>query len=170
MLDKALFKEVKLPGDISDDWGLPMPNMWDNSIDGWSMWHSQTKPFPMWITFELGLKVKLSRITLWHRQDDGTQWIYNQNNPKKFEIWGSNNPDPDGGWTNWTKLVSHEVVKPSMLPMGQITQDDADAARRGEEMTVPLDMPAVRYLRIKILETYTNSACNIAEVSVWGQP
>jgi hypothetical protein len=170
-LDKALFKKVQLPTDIGDDWGLPMENLWNASYVGfWDMFHTQTKPFPMWFTFDMGIKVKLSRITMWQRQTPAQDWIYNANNPKKFEIWGSNSPDPDGGWTNWTKLIEHEVVKPSGLPLGQVTQDDITAAVKGEEMTVPLDKQSVRYIRIKVLETFTNSAINIAEISIWGQP
>lgn len=170
-LDKALFRKVQLPTDIGDDWGLPMENLWNGSYVGfWDMFHTQTKPFPMWFTFDMGIKVKLSRITLWQRQTPATDWAYNANNPKKFEIWGSNTPDPDGGWTNWTLLVEHSIVKPSGLPLGQLSQDDVAAAAKGEEMTVPLDKTSMRYLRIKVIETFTNSATNIAELSIWGQP
>lgn len=170
-LDKTLFRKVQLPTDIADDWGLPMENLWNGSYVGfWDMFHTQTKPFPQWFTFDMGITVKLSRITLWQRQTPVSDWAYNANNPKKFEVYGSNSPDPDGGWTNWTKLVDHEVVKPSGLPLGQLSADDIAAAAKGEEMTIPLDKQAVRYLRIKVLETFTNSATNIAEVSIWGQP
>lgn len=171
LLDKLKFRKVQLPTDIGDDWGLPMENLWNGSYVGfWDMFHTQTKPFPQWFTFDMGLTVKLSRITMWQRQTPVNDWAYNANNPKKLEIYGSNNPDPDGGWNNWTKLVEHEVVKPSGLSLGQLTADDVAAAARGEEMTIPLDKQGVRYLRVKVLETFTNSACNIAEVSIWGQP
>lgn len=174
-LDKSKFKEVDLPTDVHDDWGLLMPNLWDGIIKGGligGFYHTQAKPFPMWFTFDLGLKVKLSRITLWHRQDPPEDWIYNQNNPKHFQIWGCSDafPAADGSWDNWTLLVDHEVIKPSGLPLGSVTQADIDAAARGEEMAVPLNMPAVRYIRVKVLETYTNAATNIAEMSFWGQP
>ena len=170
-LDKTLFRKVQLPTDIGDDWGLPMENLWNGSYVGfWDMFHTQTKPFPMWFTFDMGIKVKLSRITMWQRQTPATDWAYNANNPKKFEIWGTNSPDPDGGWTNWTKLVEHTIVKPSGLPLGQLSQDDVAAAAKGEELTIPLDKTSMRYLRIKVIETFTNSATNIAELSIWGQP
>jgi len=170
-LDKTLFRKVVLPTDIADDWGLPMENLWNGSYVGfWDMFHTQTKPFPMWFTFDMGIKVKLSRITLWQRQTPATDWADNANNPKKFEIYGSNSPDPDGGWNNWTLLVEHTIVKPSGLPLGQLSQDDIAAAAKGEEMTIPLDKTSMRYLRIKVIETFTNSATNIAELSIWGQP
>ncbi len=174
-LDKSLFKEIDLPTDVHDDWGLVMTNLWDGVIKGGligGFYHTQAKPFPMWFTFDLGVKVKLSRVTLWPRQDPPEDWIYNQNNPKHFQVWGCSDafPPADGGWDNWTLLVDREVIKPSGLPLGSVTQADIDAAARGEEMTVPLTMPAVRYIRVKVLETYTNAATNIAEMSFWGQP
>jgi len=174
-LDKSKFKEIDLPTDVHDDWGLLMPNLWDGIIKGGligGFYHTQAKPFPMWFTFDLGVKVKLSRITLWPRQDPPEDWIYNQNNPKHFQIWGCSDafPAADGSWDNWTLLIDHEVIKPSGLPLGSVTQADIDAAAHGEEMTVPLDKSAVRYIRVKVLETYTNAASNIAEMSFWGQP
>lgn len=173
-LDKSLFRQVDLPGDVKDDWGLPMRNLWDGIVKGGvigGFFHTQSKPFPMWFTFDLGVKVQLSRMTAWHRQDPPQDWAYAQNNPKKFEVWGcADNPAADGSFTNWVLLATHEVVKPSGLPLGQVSQDDIAAAARGEEISIPLDKPAVKYIRFKILETYTNAACNIAEVSFWGQP
>jgi hypothetical protein len=170
-LDKALFRKVQLATDVADDWGLPMENLWNGSFTGfWDMFHTQAKPFPMWFTFDMGVTVKLSRITVWQRQTPAQDWIYNANNPRKFEIYGTNNPNADGSWSNWTLLLTHEIVKPSGLPLGQVTQDDIAAAAKGEELMVPLDKQPVRYIRIKVLETFTNSAINIAEMSIWGQP
>ncbi|HEY8959364.1 DUF5000 domain-containing lipoprotein [Chitinophaga sp.] len=164
LLDKANFKEVKLPGDVDYGWGLPIPNLWNGTL-----WHSADKldGMPMSITFDLGVTAQLSRITLWQRPNE---WIYLQNNVRKFEIWGSTNPASDGSWDSWTRLVEHTVIKPSGLPVGQKTQDDIDAAIAGEQMTVPLDAPRVRYIRIKILRTWTDGgyAANIQEMKFWG--
>ena len=122
---------------------------------------------PMWITFDLGVTAQLSRIGLWQRPNE---WIYLQNNVRKFEIWGSINPASDGSWDSWTKIVEHTVIKPSGLPVGQTTQDDKDAAVAGEQMTVPLDAPRVRYIRVKILRTWTDGgyAANIQLMKFWG--
>ncbi|NLR57623.1 DUF4959 domain-containing protein [Chitinophaga polysaccharea] len=164
LLDKANFREVKLPGDVDYGWGLPIPNLWNGTL-----WHSADKldGMPMWITFDLGVTARLSRIGLWQRPNE---WIYLQNNLRKFEIWGSTNPASDGSWDSWTKLVEHTVIKPSGLPVGQTTQDDKDAAVAGEQMTVPLDAPRVRYIRVKILRTWTDGgyAANIQLMKFWG--
>ncbi|MBO9731525.1 MAG: DUF4959 domain-containing protein [Chitinophaga sp.] len=164
LLDKSTFREVKLPGDTDFGWGYPISGLWNGT-----MWHSADKldGFPMSITFDLGVTAQLSRIALWQRPNE---WIYLQNNVRKFEIWGSTNPASDGSWDSWTRLVEHTVIKPSGLPVGQKTQDDIDASIAGEQMTVPLDAPRVRYIRIKILRTWTDGgyAANIQEMKFWG--
>jgi hypothetical protein len=170
LLDKSKFREVDLPGDIGYGWGLSMSYLWNGVFSGYDMWHSADKldGMPVWITFDLGVTVQLSRIGLWQRQQDG--FLYAQNNLKQFEIWGSVDPPADGSWDNWTKLVEHTVVKPSNLPIGQVSQEDINAAAAGEQMDVPLTEPRVRYIRVKVLKTWTDGgyAANIAEMSFWG--
>ncbi len=171
-VDKSTFAELDLPGDINYDWGLPMPNLWDGIYDNpdGNIWHSQPVPaggWPVWITFDMGKVVKLSRCALWQRPSD--QWIYAQNNLINFELWGSTAPNPDGSWdASWTKILSHTIKKPSGLPEGQVSTADEAAAAAGEQMNVSLDVPAVRYIRIKIYSTWSMNAANIAEVSFWG--
>ncbi|WP_158563328.1 DUF5000 domain-containing lipoprotein [Chitinophaga silvatica] len=164
LLDKTKFREVKLPGDVDYGWGLPISNIWNNAL-----WHSADKltGMPMWITFDLGVTAQLSRIGLWQRPNE---WIYLQNNVRQFEIWGSTNPASDGSWGSWTKLIEHTVVKPSGLPVGQVNQADKDAAAAGEQMDVPLNAPKVRYIRVKILRTWTDGgyAANIQDMKFWG--
>lgn len=174
-LDKTRFQVVELPTDVKseDNWGdMSVPRLWDGSIDGWDMFHSKPHAVPMWITFDMGVTAQLSRTTLWQRQDDQSL-MYAQNNVKRYELWGSVNPNPDGSWDNsWTKLVAGTVKKPSGRPLGEVAQEDLDAIRLGDEQSIPLSMPRVRYIRIKILETFQTgaSAANIAEISIWGQP
>jgi hypothetical protein len=172
LLDKTKFREVTLPSDIGYGWGMYMSNLWDGIFSGYNMWHSADKldGMPMWITFDLGTTAQLSRIGLWQRNQDGP-WIYAQNNPREFEIYGSANPNPNGSWDNsWTLLSHHTVIKPSGLPVGQTNSTDVAAAEAGEMMDVPLTAPKVRYIRVKVLRTWTDGgyAANIAEMSFWG--
>lgn len=174
-LDKSKFSPVPLPGDVAGEtnWGdMTLHMMWDGSKDGWDMWHSKSHAVPMWFTFDLGVTAQLSRATLWQRQDDES-YMYAQNNVKSFEIWGATSPNPDGSWdASWTKLIAYTIVKPSGSPVGTVTQDDIDAIKAGHEMNIPLIAPRVRYIRVKITETWQTgaSAANIAEMSFWGQP
>jgi len=170
LLDKGRFQEVDLPTDIPYAWGMPIPNLWDGIFSGYNMWHSADKldGMPMWITFDLGVTAQLSRIGLWQRNQDG--FIYAQNNLREFEIYGSAAPNPDGSWGSWTLLAHHTVVKPSGLPVGQTTTADVAAIEAGELMSVSLSTPKVRYIRVKVLRTWTDGgyAANIAEMSFWG--
>lgn len=174
-LDKALFQVVELPGDVKseDNWGdMSLPRLWDGSIDGWDMWHSKPHDVPMWFTFDMGVTAQLSRTTLWQRQD-GESNMFAQNNVKKYELWGAVSPNPDGSWDNsWTKLIEGNVKKPSGLPLGDVSQEDIASVKLGDEQSIPINMPKVRYIRVKILETWQPgaSAANIAEISLWGQP
>jgi hypothetical protein len=174
-LDKSKFQPVELPGDVKseDNWGdMSLPRLWDTSPNGWDMWHSKPHGVPMWFTFDLGVTAQLSRFMMAQRQDDQS-YMFAQNNVKKYELWGSTNPNPDGSFDgSWTKLVEHTVLKPSGLPVGQLSQADIDAVKQGDEINIPLTVPKVRYIRIRILEIWQTGggAANIAEVYFWGQP
>jgi hypothetical protein len=112
-------------------------------------------PLPEWFTLDLGKKVSLSRIRLF--QWANASIVYNSSNVKTFQIWGSNDPDPDGGWTHWQQLgTTFNQYKPSGLPQGQHTDEDVNyAIVNGEDFLFPAGMPAVRYIRFKTMETYS---------------
>ena len=168
-LDKSKFRAVVLPTDIPVGWGLSIPNMWDNVIaPGGNMWHSADGHMPMQVTFDMGVTAKLSRFILWQRSG---QWIYNHGNPKRYEVWGSVNPPSDGSWTNWVKLAECTSVKPSGQATGMNSTEDVEAAARGEEFNIPLSAPAVKYIRVKVLETWIGKggqAAHIAEMTFYG--
>lgn len=164
-LDKSKFREVILPGDTPFGWGYPISGLWNGT-----MWHSADKfdGMPMTISFDMGVLAKLSRISFWQRPNE---WIYLQNNVRKFELWGiADTPPGNGSYDGWTKLLEHTLIKPSGLPVGQVSQEDRDKGKEGEHIDVPLSMPKVRYLRVKILRTWTDGgfAANIQEIRFYG--
>jgi len=168
-LDKSKFKVLTLPTDAPVGWSLPISNLWNNVISAeGNMWHTTDVGMPCQVTFDLGVTAKISRFTLWQRQG---VWIYNHGNPKRYEIWGSTNPASDGSYTNWTKLASCVSIKPSAQPIGSNSNEDVAAAARGEETNVPLDAPPVRYIRIKVLETWIGpggQAAHVSEMTFYG--
>ena len=96
-------------------------------------------------------------------------------NPRAFKLYGSaeepkNTTDEDywavaGGWLNdWTLLADSRVVRPSLdVPTVKgdqegtdwvPTAEDFEAAAEGFEFTIDRSLPAVRYVRMVITETW----------------
>lgn len=168
-LNKALFKEyIPYPGDVNDNIysaAYPMRNLWDNGTAIFVT--KQGIQTPLSFTIDLGVKAKLSRMKYLQRQS--TAFYFTSGTPELFEVYGSNNPSPDGGWSSWTLLQSCVSKKPSGLPLGTVSNDDLALAKVGEDFNFPANADAYRYLRFKVTKTYGN-ANNItfAELTFWG--
>ncbi|NGM61534.1 DUF4959 domain-containing protein [Sphingobacterium sp. SGG-5] len=174
-IPKDKFVELHLPTDTYEK-HIPqgdMFEMWNDRIapnGGIGVFH--TKPgsgMPQWFTFDMGRMAIFSRYKLWHR-GPGQQWAYQAAAPKRWEVYGTaETPDPEGSWDGWTLLMECESYKPS--GDGPITQEDAlYATSAGEDFIFPDDMPPVRYLRFKILETWGFlDYIYIQELTFWGQ-
>lgn len=176
-LDKSKFREHHLPGDATAGFGWVMPRLWDGSIDepnGFHTDHQGTDAnpsgFPHHYTFDLGVVAKLSRFKFWQRGIiESTAFLYAHGNIRKFEIWGSTDPATDGSWNGWTKLLDCESIKPSGLPIGQVSNEDRAYAAKGEEFIFPLDAPAVRYIRVNVLSNWGgDDYSHVMEMTFWG--
>lgn len=172
-LDKTKFKEIHLPSDTYEGHvSSKIEYLWDNKTghSGTSIFHSKPgSGLPQWFTFDMGVTTTLSRFKLHHR-DGGTDGSYTGGDPKVYEVWGSTDPDTDGGWENWTLLMTCESVKPSGLPEGTVTSEDKQfAVVDGEDFDFPTGIPPVRYLRFKILKVWgALDHMYIAELAFWG--
>lgn len=174
--DKSLWSEIDLPNDITTlagaVGGWSLRNMWD----GYYGWNTGDNGFsspggsPYWpqsVTIDLGVLGKLSRIVLFQR---GRYYLWIEGNPKHWELWGSPVLDNTGDWENWTLLRDCISVKPSGLPFGQTNDEDVEVAMvTGENFNIPTDAPAVRYIRIRVLETWQGGTnFQIGEIFVYG--
>jgi len=171
-LDKSKIRGVVLPNDAKLGYGGTIAALFNdiNDESGGYYCCSDNDKMPQWFTFDLGSKAKLSRLSWWMRNDN-TRWFYNLHNPRNVEIWGSNDPAPDGSWASWTLLATHEQIKPSGLPVGQLSNDDIAAADAGESVLFPLDAASYRYIRFKTLRNWSDGTyVNFDEISLWGQP
>lgn len=90
---------------------------------------------------------------------------------KEWEIYGcADKPAGDGSWDGWTLLRKCESIKPSGLPNGQQTTEDIEHATKGEELEFDINLPPVRYIRIKALKSFDGTnMVHIAEVAFYGQ-
>jgi len=181
VLEKAIPKELNknklsvydVPGDAQPYSGYSIASLWNNKYhdigDSYKMGYTG---MPLWITVDLGVTALLDRFMLWQMGSDNHAYLYWNANVKEFELWGSNEPDADGSWDSWIKLGVYNVHKPSGISGDNRTQEDIDAALAGHEFEIPENSPAVRYIRIKVLDTWkrypTEERAFIQEVSFYG--
>jgi len=180
-LDKGLFREMVLRGDASStEWGGQLRYIWDGRAFGdnegdWGL-HTGNEVGdgrPKVITFDLGVKgAMISRFKLWCIMDD--KHMYDDMSPRFYEVWGrSTTIDPltDNGNINdgsWIKMCEIENIKPSGLPKGSLTDEDREAARRGDEFVFEDEQFNVRYIRIRsTLNWANNTNMCFSEVSLW---
>lgn len=172
-LDKKLWRIAPFPSDYytPNYANRPVSNLWDDKHGTYDYFIAAPSPaappLPSWFTIDLGKEARLSRMKINQYEGIG-QYAYSIGNPKKYEIWGSNEPSDD--WSNWTLLLECESIKPSGLPIGSRTAEDLSYALAGEDYTFPVDKPSFRFIRFKLLETWgrTNNVC-FDELTLWGQ-
>lgn len=170
MIPKDTWRALNLPTDTwqSAGGGYPIERLWDNNLD--LMFASTNSSVqPQWFTIDLGAPVAISRLVA--HQPGPIDHFYDGSGFKKFEIWGSNDPEPDGSWDNWQLMGTFESFKPSGLPQGEYNEEDRNYGWfKGEDFTFEQENPPVRYLRWKTLESYGSAGqvC-IAEIDVWGR-
>lgn len=169
-LDKNKFSAFPLPSDAAlYSSKYVMTNLWDDNPDTFY----ETKKgsgSPHWFTLDMGVTASLDHYILWQRKP--TRLFYANSSPRKWEIWGSNDPNPNGDWdSTWTLLGNFESVKPSGEPLGTNTAADIAQAQAGDTFAFPAPTEPVRYLRIKILQTWDPGGSDhafIAEMTFYG--
>ena len=152
------------------------------------MWDGETVVFPSCaytpptvtdagphsITFDVGQLAQLSRIVIWDYPEtiNGLKTWFYRGNMKNFEIWGSANPNPDGSYDSWVKLGTYTSVKPSgLVGYGDLSAEDREIAAAGFSWKFRVDVPKLRYLRIKCNQNWMGTQfLMITEVQVYGNP
>ena len=167
-LDRTKMKGVSLPTDAPLGYSGSITYLFDGEVGNNGYYHTgDAAKMPQWFTYDMGVSVKLSRMAWFMRQG----FYYNLHNPRKVEIWGTNNPSQDGSFVNWELLATYEQKKPSGLPNGQLSNADNEAAAAGETITFPLNTPQVRYIRFKTLRNWSDGTyVNFNEIMMWGAP
>lgn len=165
LLDRTKFANVKLPGDRwqahtgNANWNIE--RAWDGITDNPGvLFHATRTGFPATVTIDLGELNELTSMKLWGRTAAAD--LFNKGNLKEFEIYGRAEAPvlTDGSMTGWTKIMTASSDKPSGLPVGQNTPADLAFALAGEEFLFDEDAPPVRYIRIKVLDSWGPPADN----------
>ncbi|MDR3247017.1 MAG: DUF4959 domain-containing protein [Prevotellaceae bacterium] len=188
-LPKDRFRNANLPGDYflsaESPTSYPVEQVWSGHEDGSNFYASaHNGPLPQQFTIELGHKMSISRFRKWPR---GGYELYSGSAPRTFELWGSDNPNPDGSYDeSWHLLGRFEQFKPSGYmegrEIGTVTSEDNDYwYNRTEFELVPNeDAPdpymVCTHLRVKTLSTFASYGTDatmgqviIAEITFYGQ-
>lgn len=160
VIDKSAWQALVLPTDevSTASASFALSNLWNGCFatlgGGCSYASGNNTTLPQWFTIDLGAPVPISKVV---EHQAPTSHLYTGSAVKTFELWGSNNPAPDGSWERWDSLGTFHSFKPSGLPMGQTTADDlAYGSVQGEAFSFVTPTLPYRYLRWKTLETYSN--------------
>jgi hypothetical protein len=123
--------------------------------------------WPPLITLDLGKEYYLSRVVMF-------QWTFEiniyYNDTRAFEVYRcvQPSPSPDGRMSDWELLTTCKLVKPSGTPTGESTVYDIRAAKAGDSFDFPRDMEPVRYLRIRVTDTWGWEGVAVADFVFYG--
>jgi hypothetical protein len=165
--DRMKFRALYLDGDEPTAWGWVLPSLFDGDTSTGFHTSDASPNCPQVISFDMGVKGKISRIKLWQR--DENEYFYIHGNIRRFEIWGTNDGANFNDWSVWTKLAECESIKPSGLPLGSINDEDRAHALAGEEFPFPIDAPVCQYLRMLVYENWSGTCFfHVMEIEVYG--
>jgi hypothetical protein len=154
-LDKTIQKVLYLEGDVTwAYWGKTGMETLDDDINTNNHTNNYVMPNAS-LTFDLGKKAKLSRFVIHIPPGVG----YSAGCLSIFEMYSTDDDSdsPNGDWKTWTLRNSCTIVKPSGASGSTATEEDKLALQDGWEFSFPLDMPPVRYLRLKALANWGNA-------------
>jgi len=174
VIPKNTWREYPMPGDaLLLATGTGPSQLWNEAY--WDYFHTDLVPLPARFQFDLGVTAKLSRFKLWPRDLDLDRW--GRGMPKVFEVYGSITPNPNGNLDeSWIPLGRFECVKPSG-PGLTVTEEDRAFGRAGIDFDfetsdfAPNPNVPVRYIRVRTLSTFNNTAISyvvLSELAFWG--
>lgn len=178
-LDKEKFMAVdgaKVPGDLlSSQFNKGMEYMWNGTIDNWDYFEPKyPTQLPHRFTMDLGVVCRMSRMKYWQRSGDDVRWQHGA--WRIFNVYGCTELPPlseasaDDPMKGWTLIGAFESVKPSGLPIGQVSDEDIQLLQEGEEFSFDKDAPAIRYMRFEIISPHsTMQHSSVSEITLWGQ-
>ena len=166
---KAQFIVLPLPGDswIPEASNMSIENLWDNviNVSGNIFAPLFDGAYPEWVTIDMNKTVIPHQMRLYQR----TSHPYHAVWVKSFEIWGTDDYNPDGSWDNWKLLGKFDSRIPSGSVWPKYTADDMNYQRAGEDFTFKQPLPAVRYIRFKVLQSYGGGKYQLSELSFQGE-
>lgn len=203
LADISLIKSYPLPTDLTYEYPLVGQKVYHTGAPGagevTTMWDGYTNaPFaasgaffffqnvstnipyaglPSSISIDLGKKYNLSRLVWWPRSNRASvnyAQLYDYTHPKQFELWGSNDPSPDGSYETWTLINTYESIRPSGNATpgnSNSTELDRQTGLTGESFDIPEGTPPYQYLRYKVFSTWgSQNYWSCSELQFYGSP
>lgn len=176
-LDKSRYRGANLNGtDTPERQGSEgISKLWDGDTSSSARYMTEQPSggASAFVTVNIGQLAQISRVKFWTYPEwmpSGVWPYYYRGCPRIIEIWGSENPNPDGSWDDsWFLLSRHEVIKPSGLPYGQMSDEDKRFAEAGFDITANTLVPRAQYLRFKqILNWEGTTWLDMTEIQVYG--
>lgn len=172
MVPKEGFVPVVLDNDLAlTAWGGNLAHAFNGVINdndfahSWGGWENG----PAWFTFDMGKSAVLQAFRLNGNTADSR--AFSNGYMKQWEVWGRNDaPSQDGSWEGWTKLMDCQSVKPSGLPVGQLSEEDRTRVAEGETFLFPKGVPEVRYIRFKVNDVWNTAEgrfLTFTELTFW---
>ena len=167
--DPLLFSDAKLADDSNQPRYGPLSELWTPGPKTYFfMKEGVGYVLPNWVTINLGKKYVFGRFHL-NLTNHANNWKYVGGTPQNFEIWASNEPTTD--WNKWTLLGAFEIIKPSGLPVGTLSDADHAQIAIGHDFDFPFQPNSFRYIRFKTISTFGGVATiNFREIVLYGQP
>jgi hypothetical protein len=138
--------------------------------------------YPISCTIDLGGLRKLSRYLLYGRNGSTNQFMWTNENPVEWTMWGCSDIIPDnvllptgaqlgdqvGNWLCLGRFL--HPPKPSGLPVNQSTQADIDLYNAGFPYDFDLNIPNLRYIRFSCEQNFDGTfLCIVREITFFGQ-
>ena len=175
-LEKSKYRDGRLPGDTPERGGSEgIAKLWDGNTTA-AQRYMTAQPedgSPSSCTIDIGQTAQLSRLKFWTYPEwmaSGPWPYYFRGTPRIIEVWGSQKPNPDGSWdSSWYLLSRYEVIKPSGLPYGQMSDEDKRYAEAGFNVELDPLAPRSKYIRLKqILNWEGTTWLDLTEIQVYG--
>ena len=127
--------------------------LWDGLLTNPGFSTPNTVQLPQSVTFNMGQTAILNRLKVYPRTTDSQ--LFSGYDTKKFQLWASPHPNVSADFSTWLFLGEFTAVKPSGLPLGQLSDEDRAVGVYGADYIIELnnDVP-VQYIRIYIMETW----------------
>jgi hypothetical protein len=185
LLDNSRFTPIPVSANLNQNTSSngTMPVLWDgitmySFIDKALFTISPATAYVPYFSLDLGVTAKLTHFRFWSREN----YFYRLRHSHYVQLFGTNdeavakNPEsPDSDWIMLTAPPYYESIRPSGKGLATAIMEpgdeDYDYAIQGEEITFPMDVPAIRYFRFKSLETWTGTKeIQLVEIRFWGDP